>query len=526
MTPDITAILIASQKWLQMERLAERYPAAMLPLMDRPFIQHVMETLVNRGCSRFEVVLSHLPEKLEVLLGDGRRWGADIRYHLVPRPERPYRPLKLLGDRADSHPVLLVHADRLVQADIIAAKPSPPDDGPVLYGYGDITAPADAPARKWSGWAWLTRQCLADIPENSDENRLRTYLEERPGSRIESGERYKPLSVQSCADLIAAHQSVLAKKTSGLMMRGSEVEEAVWLGRNVSLHPTARLVPPLYIGENCRIARGVQIGPNAVVGHNCVLDEKSTVSRAVVFSGSYVGEALELSDAIVDKNCLINVRVGSEITIREDFILGSLAEKQLRRGWNRIVSQLAGIVLLLPALPLVAGLVLYLRLRRTGRIYATRPVVHLPADQDPLSWKTFSLLSLSAAKPAGARNYPASDPDSNGAAVPAAGWRHFFFIFLPALIHVARGELRFVGVPPRSPEEIQKLSRDWRALYLQSKPGIVTETMVHFGSRASRDDMYSAEAVYSVSSGIKHDLRLLACYFGQILGLMPRPGQP
>ena len=42
MTPNITAILIASQKWLQMERFAERYPAAMLPLMDRPFFQHVM----------------------------------------------------------------------------------------------------------------------------------------------------------------------------------------------------------------------------------------------------------------------------------------------------------------------------------------------------------------------------------------------------------------------------------------------------------------------------------------------------
>jgi lipopolysaccharide/colanic/teichoic acid biosynthesis glycosyltransferase len=524
MTPNITAILIASQKWLQMERLAERYPAAMLPLMDRPFIQHVMETLVNRGCSRFEVVLSHLPEQLEALLGDGKRWGVDIRYHLVSRPERPYRPLKLLGDRAGGHPALLVHADRLVQADIIAAKPSSSEDGSVLYGYGDDTAPDGAPALKWSGWAWLTRQCLADIPEDSDEKRLRTYLEERPGSRIEAGERYKPLSVQSCADLIAAHRSVLAKKTSGLMMPGKEVEEAIWLGRNVSLHPTARLTPPLYIGENCRIARGVQIGPDAVVGSNCVLDEKSTLSRSVVFPGSYVGEALELSDAIVDKNCLVNVRVGTEITIHEDFILGSLAEKQLRRGWNRIVSQLAGIVLLLPALPVVACLALYLKLRRPGRVFATRPVVRLPADSDPTAWKSFALISFDTPQ-SDAQKDPAPDLKPNGTAGPSAGWRHFFFGFLPALVNIARGELRFVGVPPRSAQAIENLPRDWRALYLESKPGIVTETMIHFGPRASRDEMYSAEAVYSVSSGLKHDLRLLARYTGQVLGLMPRPGE-
>jgi len=37
--------------------------------------------------------------------------------------------------------------------------------------------------------------------------------------------------------------------------------------------------------------------------------------------------------------------------------------------------------------------------------------------------------------------------------------------------------------------------------------------------------MYSAEAVYSVSSGLKHDLKILMKYFGQILGLVPGPGK-
>jgi hypothetical protein len=527
MISKMTAILIASQKWLQMERFAERYPSAMLPLMDRPFIQHVMETLVNQGCNRFEVVLGHLPETLEALLGDGNRWGVDIRYHLVRRPDRPYRPLKLLGERPEmNHPALLVHADRLVRADIIGSKPSSPADGPVLYCFGDDTAPSSQSQRQWSGWAWLTRDCLAGVPEDSDENQLKAFLEEHAGSRIEAADRFKPLSVQSGGDLVASHRGVLAQKKSGLMVRGIEVEEAVWLARNVSLHPTARLIPPLYIGENCRIARGVRIGPDAVIGHNCVLDEKSTVSRSVVFPGSYVGEALELSDAIVDKNCLINVRVGSEITIREDFILGSLADKQLRRGWNRILSQATAILLLLPALPIIAILALYIKLRRSGTVFTTGgPVVRLPAGSDPASWKTFALVSLYGTETASEKNGPTLDPDPNKTAGPPAGWRHFFLIFLPALINIARGDLRFAGVPPRTAQEIENLPRDWQALYLKSKPGIVTETMVHFGSRASRDEMYSAEAVYSVSSGLKHDLRLLARYTGQVFGLMPRPGE-
>ena len=519
------AVLIATQKWLEMERLSERYPSAMLPLMDRPFIQHVIETLVNRGVNRFEVVLSHLPEKIEALLGDGKRWGVDIRYHLVVRPDRPYRPLKLLGDHPDNHPILLGHADRLVLADIHTVKPSSPADGSVLYYYRDDTAPSGQPERKWSGWAWLSQECLADIPEDGDENDLRAYLEALSNCRIEENDRFQPLSVQSCGDLIASHLGVLAKKKSGLMVRGQEIEETIWLARNVSLHPTAKLTPPLYIGDNCRIGKGVQIGPDAVIGHDCVLDEKSTVARSVVFPGSYVGEALELSDAIVDKNCLINVRVGSEITIHEDFILGSLADKQLRRGWNRILSQATAILLLLPALPIIAILALYFKLRRPGTVFTTGgPVVSLPAGSDPASWKTFALISLYGGEPASGKKAPASDPDPTRTAGTPAGWRYFFLIFLPALINIARGDLRFAGVPPRAAEEIQDLPQDWRALYLKSKPGVVTETLVNFGPRATRDDMYSAEAVYAVSSGLKYDLKLLAKYFGQILGLGPLPG--
>jgi NDP-sugar pyrophosphorylase family protein len=520
----MTAILIASQKWLQMERLGERYPSAMLPLMDRPFIQHVIEKLVRRGCSCFEVILSHRPEKIEALLEDGKRWGVDIRFHLVSRPDRPYRPLKLLNDHPETRPILLVHADRLVQADIIDSKPSSPADGTVLYYFLDDTALSGQPQRKWSGWAWLSRECLADIPESGDENALLAYLEAQKNRRIEEAEHFRPLSVQSCGDLIASHQAVLAQKNSDLMIRGQEVEETIWLARNVSLHPTTKLTPPLYIGENCRIARGVQIGPAAVIGHNCVLDEKSTVTDSVIFPGSYVGEALELKDAIVDKNCLINVRVGSEITIQEDFILGSLAEKQLRHGWNRIFSQATAILLLIPALPIIAGLALYLKLRRSEPVFTTRPVVRLPAGSDPLSWKIFALISLYNRKLPSRKMGSEAGPSPIKSGRLPAGWRHFFLIFLPALINIARGELRFVGVPPRTAEEIQDLPQDWRALYLKSKPSIVTETMVNFGNHATPDDMYSAEAVYSVSSGLKHDVKILMKYFGQILGLVPLPG--
>ena len=47
--------------------------------------------------------------------------------------------------------------------------------------------------------------------------------------------------------------------------------------------------------------------------------------------------------------------------------------------------------------------------------------------------------------------------------------------FLPGLLHVATGHLAFVGLPPRTREEILRLPHDWQALYLRGKAGLVTE---------------------------------------------------
>lgn len=65
------AIIIATKGVDGAEVLSERLGAAMLPLLDRPFLQHVVECLVRWGITEIDVVLSHLPEKVEAFLEAG-----------------------------------------------------------------------------------------------------------------------------------------------------------------------------------------------------------------------------------------------------------------------------------------------------------------------------------------------------------------------------------------------------------------------------------------------------------------------
>jgi hypothetical protein len=65
---DVRAVVIAIGESTAMRSLNECYPTPLLPLLDRPFIQHVVECLVDLGATEFDFILSHLPERVEQLL--------------------------------------------------------------------------------------------------------------------------------------------------------------------------------------------------------------------------------------------------------------------------------------------------------------------------------------------------------------------------------------------------------------------------------------------------------------------------
>lgn len=516
---DVRAVVIATGESTAMRSLNERYPTPLLPLLDRPFIQHVVECLVALGVTEFDFILSHLPERVEQLLGDGRRWGSSFTFHLSRDPSHPYNFLDLIGLQDDEQPVLLAHADRFPDLHILQTTLSARSGGSVVLYWQQAPevhrrsaahpeSSGDRGELVWTGWARLPSRALKGLSGDLSESALASYLitlARRNGELIEVP---KPLSVQACDELLASQWAVLSKSFGGLMLHAKEADEGIWLSRNISLHPAARLCPPVYIGENCRIGDGVQVGPHAVIGSDCVLDARCTVVKSIVFPGSYVGEALELADVIIDKNRLINVRVGAAVPVVDDFILGSISGRHLRLWLGSLFSRGLAVALLACTWPVLLLTALGLKVLRGKRVLHTAEVVRLPAASDEVTWRTFQLWSFC----------PHSRCPGIKELGNASGFHELMQHFLPALVNIAKGELHFVGALPRSPEEITALPQDWQALYLHTKAGIVTEAYVYHGPMPTDEEQYSAEVFYSVSAGVRHDCRLILGYFGRVLG--------
>jgi len=77
------------------------------------------------------------------------------------------------------------------------------------------------------------------------------------------------------------------------------------------------------------------------------------------------------------------------------------------------------------------------------------------------------------------------------------------------------GDMSLVGPRPPVPREVKQ--------YTLSDRKRLDTIPVNFGPEPTEDELYVAETFYAVSSDLKYDIKLLGKYFGQILGLFPKP---
>lgn len=500
------ALIIATGYNPEMALLNERYPNALLPLVDRPFLQHIVEILVEQGIRHFDFVLSHLPEQIEHLLGNGTRWGSAFRYHLTRHVLHPYAFHTILGTHS-TPPLLIGHADTLPPLHAVCDMPQHGSHTPTLFAW-QPALPHNAPL-EWSGWGWLAPSQLSLLPDPCDFGGFTEYvmaLAQRDGKVIKTD---TPLRMQSYADIIDSHRQALTKAVSGLLLSGREVEEGIWLSQNVSLHPTAHLTPPLYIGPNCSIGAHTRLGPHAVVGNDCILDNGSHLAHTVIFPGSYVGENLDLTNVIVDQSTLIDPESNATVPVTDTSLLASISIPPMRRWLTQSTARLLALCLLLGCAPLLLLTMLWLKLTRQGPVCFGIDAVRLPTTTLDVTWNTFRLW-----------HFVSVPQDEDATMLSCCTLRHFVLIFLPSLVSIVRGRLHFVGVPPRTVAAVKALPPYWQQLYVQSKLGVISEAEVYYGSHATADEQYLAEAFYSVHPGFGHDLRLFLRYLGRLLHLI------
>lgn len=80
---------------------------------------------------------------------------------------------------------------------------------------------------------------------------------------------------------------------------GNELRPGVWVGDGATVHPTARIVAPAFIGARTKVRAAALITRGSSIEHHCEVDCGTVVQASNVLPFSYLGAGLELMHCAV-----------------------------------------------------------------------------------------------------------------------------------------------------------------------------------------------------------------------------------
>jgi mannose-1-phosphate guanylyltransferase len=88
-------------------------------------------------------------------------------------------------------------------------------------------------------------------------------------------------------------------------LSGSLTKDEVNSSKDVVIHPSAKIVGPVIIGNNCIISQEVYIKGPVVIGPDCHIGEGTTIEGAVLWKGVKLGRNATLKQCVVGNNTTI-----------------------------------------------------------------------------------------------------------------------------------------------------------------------------------------------------------------------------
>jgi len=116
--PRLQAVVMAGGFGKRLRPLTDDTPKPMLPVGDKPILEHTVEQLKQVGIHRINITTHYQPEKIEDHFGDGSEFGVDIEYVSEERPLGTAGAVGLVD--FGSEPMLVINGDILTRVDLQA----------------------------------------------------------------------------------------------------------------------------------------------------------------------------------------------------------------------------------------------------------------------------------------------------------------------------------------------------------------------------------------------------------------------
>jgi NDP-sugar pyrophosphorylase family protein len=94
----------------------------------------------------------------------------------------------------------------------------------------------------------------------------------------------------------------------------------IWISHGVEIHPSAQLVPPLYLGENVTVSENCTIGPFACIEKNCFLDSEVQVRDVHIQEGAHCSRGLIFENMLINGAELYDLKRNVSLIVDSDIV--------------------------------------------------------------------------------------------------------------------------------------------------------------------------------------------------------------
>jgi UDP-N-acetylglucosamine diphosphorylase/glucosamine-1-phosphate N-acetyltransferase len=348
----LKAVILAAGEGRRCRPLTQTRSKVMLPVGNRPFMEHVILALAANGVKDILIVVGYQKEKIMDHFENGIKFGVNIDYieqkellgtaHALRKAE-PYIDGDFLVVNGDNlldteavHDLVVSSGDYVILA---ASTKYTGDYGLLTLEQGKVKAIVEKPKRQCAG---IINTGAYKFGKGIFEELPRTPISERGSYELtqtlsQMMEECRDIMVVMSHgvwadaifawDLLNANSLALNKgefRVKGVIEDGVKVLGSVAIGDGSVLRSGSYLVGPVSIAKNCDIGPNVTILPSTSVGDSVRIGSSTEIRNSIIMNGTRIGSSSIVSDSVIGANSVLGdhlaIESGSSVVeIEEEF---------------------------------------------------------------------------------------------------------------------------------------------------------------------------------------------------------------
>jgi len=328
----IRAFIMAAGKGTRMWPLTENRPKAMIPVLNKPIIEHILDPIVNAGIDRITILIGYKGSIIAKRYGDKYK-NARISYEYQESIAGTGDAIRYLK-RYPEDKFLILNGDLIFDPRVVEEILS--EDIAILsvfkenaerYGIikGEdylekIEEKVPGAKNQWinAGIYLVDRDIFnysCDISARGEYELVDIInkMAVRKEIKIVRSKSYW-FDIGTPWDLLEINKFLMDRKKFEI---NGEIEENVVIKGNVGIGEGSRILSgtyiegPVLIGKNCKIGPNAYLRPYTVIGDNCHVGNSCEIKASVIMNGTKIPHFNYVGDSVIGENC--NLGAGTKI---------------------------------------------------------------------------------------------------------------------------------------------------------------------------------------------------------------------